>query len=162
MGSFEVKDGNSIEEVEDAIHHARINTTKPSLVIVNTTIGYGSPNKAGKSSSHGSPLGLEEIKRTKEAFGWTDTETFYVSQEVKDFMKGLIDKREIERFMWEETYAEYAQKYPDKAKAWTEWHEFELPTGLEADPQIWKLVQNDDATRNKRWNNYELLNPLPS
>jgi len=145
---FEVKDGNSIEEVEDAIHHARINTTKPSLVIVNTTIGYGSPNKAGKSSSHGSPLGLEEIKRTKEAFGWTDTETFYVSQEVKDFMKGLIDKREIERFMWEETYAEYAQKYPDKAKAWTEWHEFELPPGLEADPQIWKLVQNDDATRN--------------
>lgn len=145
---FHVADGNAIGALEDALRIARIDTTKPSMIIVNTTIGYGSPNKAGKSASHGSPLGDEEVRLTKSAFGWEDTEPFFVSDEVREYMKELIDKREIERFMWEEMFEEYAKKHPEKAKQWTQWHEFEIPEGLESDPQIWNLVQKDDATRN--------------
>lgn len=77
-----VEDGNNIEELTAAIEKARQNEKKPTLIEVKTTIGFGSPNRAGTSGVHGAPLGKEESKLTKEAYAWTYEEDFYVPSEV--------------------------------------------------------------------------------
>lgn len=120
-----IENGNSDVEVHDAIKRARVDTSKPTMIIAPTTIGYGSPNKAGKSSVHGSPLGKEEIALTKKAFNWDEYESFYVSEEVSDYMKEIIDKREIERFLWEERLEDYIVKYPEKGELLKKWIDFE-------------------------------------
>ena len=73
-----VEDGNDLNEISKAIEEAKQDTLRPTLIEVRTVIGYGSPNKAGKSASHGAPLGAEEIKLTKEAYNWTFEEDFHV------------------------------------------------------------------------------------
>ncbi len=120
-----IENGNSYEEVHEAIKVARVDTSKPTMIIAPTTIGYGSPNKAGKSSVHGSPLGAEEMTLTKKAFNWQDNDPFYVSEEVADHMKEVIDKREIERFLWEEKLEEYMVQNPDKGDLLKKWIDFE-------------------------------------
>ncbi len=142
-----VQDGNDVKSIEDAIGMARVDTTKPTLIIVSTTIGYGSPNQAGKSSVHGSPLGDAEIKLMKEMHGWHDCDPFYISEDVNEFMKELIDKREIERFIWEEEFEKYAEKFPEKAKKWEQWHEYEEVDAFEPDSELWEMIDKDDATR---------------
>lgn len=77
-----VEDGNNIAELTAAIEKARQNDKKPTLIEVKTTIGFGSPNRAGTSGVHGAPLGQEESKLTKEAYAWTFEEDFYVPEEV--------------------------------------------------------------------------------
>jgi transketolase len=120
-----IESGNDYDEVYDAIKTARVDTSKPTMIIAPTTIGYGSPNKAGKSSVHGSPLGAEEMALTKKAFNWDEYEPFHVSEEVSDYMKEIIDKREIERFMWEERLEDYIVKNPDKGELLKKWLDFE-------------------------------------
>lgn len=120
-----IENGNSMAEVHEAIKTARVDTSKPTMIIAPTTIGYGSPNKAGKSSVHGSPLGGEEITLMKKAFNWEENQPFYVSDEVTEHMKGIIDKREIERFLWEERLEEYMVKYPDKSEVLKKWMDYE-------------------------------------
>lgn len=67
---IEVADGNDIQAINTAIASAKADTSHPSLLIIKTIIGYGSPNKAGTSKAHGSPLGADEITLTKQAYGW--------------------------------------------------------------------------------------------
>lgn len=98
-----VHDGNDLEGISSAIEKkARIDTTKPTLIKVKNVIGYGSPNKAGTSGVHGAPLGEDELRLTKELMGWDPDEEFVIPEDVSEHMKSVIDKREIERFMWEE------------------------------------------------------------
>lgn len=78
----EVADGNDMDAIAAAIAEAKA-SHKPTLIQVNTQIGFGSPNKQGKASAHGEPLGDEEIKLTKENLGWPYTESFFVPEEVK-------------------------------------------------------------------------------
>ena len=65
-----IEDGNDLGAIENAIRAAQLETERPSLILVHTHIGYGSPNKQDKCSAHGSPLGVDEVKRTKENLGW--------------------------------------------------------------------------------------------
>src|SRR5690606_25754949 len=67
---FHVDDGNNVKALDEAISVAKDMSDKPSIIIIKTVIGYGSPNKAGTSKAHGSPLGKDEVKLTKEALGW--------------------------------------------------------------------------------------------
>lgn len=85
-----VKDGNNIDEVTSAIEKAKQSTDKPTLIEVKTTIGFGSPNRAGTSGVHGAPLGSEEAKLTKEAYSWTFEEDFHVPSEVYDHFKTAV------------------------------------------------------------------------
>ncbi|WP_423059556.1 hypothetical protein [Bacillus safensis] len=85
-----VKDGNNIEEVTAAIEKAKQSTDRPTLIEVKTTIGFGSPNRAGTSGVHGAPLGSEEAKLTKEAYSWTFEEDFHVPSEVYDHFKEAV------------------------------------------------------------------------
>lgn len=145
---LDVIDGNDPEEISAAINQARLSSTKPTLIKCKTIIGYGSPNNAGKSKAHGSPLGNEELRHTKELMGWDPNQNFFIPEEVTEHMKSVIDKREINRFLWEEKMEEYFEKYPEKEKMWKEWHDYELPLDLLDDNKMWADLKAEDATRN--------------
>lgn len=144
---FRIEDGNSIEAIAAALQKARIDTAKPSLLIINTTIGYGSPNKGGHASAHGAPLGAAEVRQAKKLFGWEEYPDFYVPEEVADTMKEIIDQREIDRFMWEEKFEDYQEKYPDKAAKWVRWHDFEAPDMGDTGSELWSRFKKPEATR---------------
>lgn len=123
-----VEDGNNIAELTAAIEKARQNDKKPTLIEVKTTIGFGSPNRAGTSGVHGAPLGLEESKLTKEAYAWTFEEDFYVPEEVyahfNEAVKEAGAKKEQE---WNEQFAAYKEKYPELAEQLSLGMKGELP-----------------------------------
>ncbi|KKB42464.1 transketolase [Bacillus thermotolerans] len=109
-----VEDGNDMEEISRAIEEAQKDTSRPTLIEVKTIIGYGSPNKSGKSDVHGAPLGEDEMKLTKEYYQWTFEEDFYVPEEVYGRFEELIVQkgREAEE-KWNNLFKEYQQKYPE-------------------------------------------------
>ncbi|MCY7945466.1 transketolase [Bacillus atrophaeus] len=112
-----VEDGNNIEELTAALEKARQNEKKPTLIEVKTTIGFGSPNRAGTSGVHGAPLGSEESKLTKEAYAWTYEEDFYVPSEVYDHFKQTVkDAGEKKEEEWNELFDKYKEIYPELAE----------------------------------------------
>ncbi|GAA5415992.1 transketolase [Paraliobacillus ryukyuensis] len=112
-----VEDGNSIEELSQAIELAQANEDQPTLIEVKTTIGFGSPNKSGSSSSHGSPLGVDEAKLTKTYYQWTFDEDFYVPEEVYDHFEEVVkSKGERNEAKWEEKFRKYKSNYPELAR----------------------------------------------
>lgn len=108
-------DGMSVEEVNQALIEAKADD-RPSLILARTTIGFGSPNKAGTSKVHGSPLGPDEVKLTKEALGIPLEPDFYVAEEALSEYRSAIEKGSVEEQDWESRFSAYAQVYPAEAK----------------------------------------------
>lgn len=112
-----VEDGNDVEEISNALELAKADLTKPALIEIKTTIGFGSPNKAGKSVSHGSPLGSEEAKLTKQALQWAHDTPFYVPEEVYAHFHAKVVQSGIQQEKaWQELWDQYVLAYPDLAK----------------------------------------------
>jgi len=141
-----VEDGNDTEAIAKAIEEAKSVLDKPSLIEVKTVIGYGSPNKAGKPSAHGAPLGADEITLTKKNLGWPYEEEFFVPDEVKaeiaEIKKGLAKKEE----QWNQLFAQYKDKYPELAEKWEKWQENDFAKALYDDEDFWSYSE-DKATR---------------
>ena len=134
-----VEDGNDLNEISKAIEQAQQELDKPTLIEVRTTIGYGSPNKAGKSASHGSPLGAEEIKLTKEAYNWTFEEDFYVPEEVYEhFKKTVKEAGQAKENEWNELVAAYSKEYPELGKQFQTAISGELPEGWDKDIPVYE------------------------
>lgn len=133
-----VEDGNNIEEIAAAIAEAQKELNRPTLIEVKTTIGYGSPSKAGTSDVHGAPLGADELKRTKEAYKWTFEEDFYVPEEVYAHFRQVVQeagaKKETE---WNELFAAYKQAYPELAHQLELAIEGKLPEGWETNIPVY-------------------------
>lgn len=110
-----VADGNDLEAIDQAIRAAQEVTDRPSIILVRTHIGYGSP-KQDSTSAHGSPLGPEDVKLTKEKLGWPLTPDFLVPSEASDHFRRAVDVGKQQAAKWEEQMIIYAQKYPDLAK----------------------------------------------
>ncbi len=126
-------DGNDVDGIEACINAARAEMDRPSLIIVSTEIAYGSPHKHGSASAHGSPLGEEEVRATKEALGWPIEPDFYVPDEaLAEFRKALQRGREWED-EWNARFEEYGRRYPDDAETWRTVMAGELPAGWDAD-----------------------------
>lgn len=105
-----VADGNDIAAIDRAIKKAKKDTEHPSLICVRTTIGYGAPCKQGSCDAHGSPLGADELKKTKEALGFAADSPFYISEDVqKYFRKALSRGKKFEK-QWQEALNHYRQK----------------------------------------------------
>ena len=141
----EVKDGNDIDAIVAAIQTAK-QSDKPSLIQICTEIGFGSPNKQGKASAHGEPLGDDEIKLTKENLGWSYTEPFFVPEEVKAHIADWAAECAKKEAAWKEMFADYEKQYPELAKEYAQWHSTELPVDLLNDADFWK-DEGDIATR---------------
>jgi transketolase len=102
-----VEDANDLDALDRAIEAARAETSKPSLIVVRSHIAYGSPNKHDTAEAHGSPLGAEEIKLTKEALGYPSQEPFYVAPEALQWWRDTAGQRAAMRRDWEKLYADY-------------------------------------------------------
>ncbi|WP_042348779.1 transketolase [Bacillus massiliigorillae] len=114
---IKVNDGNDIEELSKAIEMAKQDTERPTMVEVKTVIGYGSPNRAGKSDAHGMPLGADELKLTKEAYKWTFEEDFHVPNEVyAHFESAVVEAGQDKEAEWDKKFDAYKEQYPELAQ----------------------------------------------
>ena len=140
---IKVKDANDLAALNRAIKKAKAETEKPSLIIVKSVIGYGSP-LAGKASCHGSPLGEENLAALKKELGW-DYAPFEVPEEVFKHCKKFANKgRKAER-AWKAMFAEYEKAYPELAKEYVSWKKREIPD-LKNIEELWQF-EKDDASR---------------
>ncbi len=112
----EVEDVNNLDALETALKNAQKVTDKPSIIITHTHIGFGSPNKQDTSHAHGSPLGPEEVKLTKENLGWPLEPEFLIPNKVNEFFKKVGIKGKEEEDNWNKLFAKYEEKYPADAK----------------------------------------------
>jgi len=111
-----VEDGNDIKQIRNAIKEAQANKEQPTLIEVRTVIGYGSPNKSASAASHGAPLGVDEVKLTKEFYEWTHDD-FHVPEEVyADFNEKIVKNGSNKEAEWNELLSSYKEKYPELAK----------------------------------------------
>ena len=130
---LQVKDGDTdLDGIAKAIEEAKGVTDKPSLLVVTTTIGYGSPNRAGTAKAHGSPLGDEEIKLTKEALGWPQEPTFHVPEDVYKHFQQAAQRGATAEQEWNQRLQAYEQAYPAEAAEFKRIMAGELPQGWKA------------------------------
>ena len=108
-----VEDGNNLQSIERAILAAQVETARPSLILVRTHIGYGSPKKQDSFESHGSPLGVEEVKATKQNLGWPLDPPFYVPEEALIHFRQALDAGSKAETDWSERFAEYSKTFPE-------------------------------------------------
>nr|MCU0474665.1 transketolase [Anaerolineae bacterium] len=127
-----VRDGNNVDEVDAAIKAAHAQTDQPTFIIVKTVIGYGSPNKAGSSKAHGSPLGADEVALTKQAYGWS-AEPFAVPGDVIEHFRTALDEGAELQDAWQAKFEAWRTAFPDLAAEWDALHRGELPSGWDAD-----------------------------
>ncbi|MDR4945687.1 transketolase [Neobacillus cucumis] len=107
-----VEDGNNVADIEKAIALAKQNTDQPTLIEIRTIIGYGSPKVAGTNKAHGNPLGAEEAKATKQAYGWNYEEDFLVPEEVKAHFAEIKQRGIRKEEQWNELFRSYKEAYP--------------------------------------------------
>lgn len=122
---IEAVDGHDGEALVAAITEAKQNTHQPTLICCKTSIGFGSPNKAGTASSHGSPLGVDEVKLTREQLNWTEAP--FVIPEVDKAEWDCKEKGAAKENSWRQRFAEYSQKFPDLASEFERRMAGELP-----------------------------------
>jgi transketolase len=140
-----VEDGNDLQEISNAIELAK-SDDRPTLIEVKTVIGYGSPNKSGKSASHGAPLGEDEVKMTKEAYKWTFEQDFHVPDEVREHYKALAAEGEKKEAAWNQKFAEYKKANPELAAQLETAIKGDLPEGWDKDVPVYE-VGDSAATR---------------
>ena len=121
-----------LEAIDRALQAAKAEATRPSLVMVRTTIGYGSPNKAGKSEAHGSPLGAEEVKLTKKNLGWDPDKQFELPAQAVTHFRTAIERGAQAEATWQKRFDAWAAANPDLAKEWHLALRGELPLGWES------------------------------
>lgn len=126
-------DGHDHNQIRAAITAAQRETTKPSMIICRTTIGYGAPNKAGKASAHGAPLGADEMKLTKQALGWPESPTFLVPDDVRAHFNTIIDSKLAAAKAWQVQFTQWQEQNPDKARLWDALCSQKTPPTLLAD-----------------------------
>jgi transketolase len=125
-----VGDANDIDRIERAFEVFRKTTGRPTFIVLDSHIGYGSPNKQDTPEAHGEPLGDDEIRLTKRSYGWPEDSKFLVPDGVYDcFQAGVAARGAQSRSQWTEIFAAYRAKYPDLAHEIDLMQRRELPTG---------------------------------
>jgi len=125
-------EGMSVDAIAAAIRQARSDRQHPSLIICNTTIGFGSPNKAGTSHAHGEPLGKEETLLAKQKLGWTYPEPFTVPDDVLKHFRTSVEKGTQLESDWKRLFDSYAKAYPAEARQFNIDIKGELPAGWDS------------------------------
>jgi transketolase len=130
-------DGHDRAAIAQAINQAQEEAERPSLIICRTHIGFGSPNKQDSSKAHGEPLGLDEVRLTKESLGWpTDAQFLIPDEALVQFRKALELGSQLQTD-WDAKFAQYADNYPDLAAEWQRRFRGQLPENwAQAIPQF--------------------------
>lgn len=145
---IDVADGNDIDAIAKAIEQAKEETTKPSLIVVHTTIGYGSPALAGTPDVHGAPLGVENVKIMKETLGLPADKDFYVEEDIYEYMKSVIAKGEEAEAAWNVEWKAYEAAYPELAKELMARLEGNIDLRFMDEEAFWSFADKPNATRN--------------
>jgi len=125
-----VADANDLEMLARAFETFQKTTDRPTLIVVDSHIGYGSPHKQDSNASHGEPLGEDEVRLVKKFYGWPEDAKFLVPEGVREHFRDGIGKRGHDaRMQWAKMFAEYSQKYPDLAERLHRMQRRELPDG---------------------------------
>jgi transketolase len=139
-------DGNDVEAIAAAITEARASDL-PSLIICTTTIGYGSPNKAGSHEVHGSPLGAEEVRLTRQNLGWPQEPEFYIPDEALAHFRRAVDEGARREAEWNDRLASYRAANPARADEFARMMAGDLPPGWDAGMPVFTPADGAIATR---------------
>ena len=129
-----VEDGDrDLEAIDRALAEARADLARPTLIYIHTTIGYGSPKKAGTSGAHGSPLGPDEVAATKRALGWDPAHVLHVPEQVRAHVRAAADRAREARVGWDRVMASYRAEHPELASELERCLAGELPADWDVD-----------------------------
>jgi transketolase len=126
------KDANDVPGLESAIRSAEKETAKPTLIVLDSHIAWGSPNKVDKASAHGEPLGEEEIRLTKKFYGWPEDAKFLVPDDVRAHMDCRERGKKLEA-AWQASFAAFKKAYPELAEQFEMLQKRELPAGWDSE-----------------------------
>src|ERR1700678_1652000 len=143
-----VADANDLEMLARAFQTFKKTTDRPTLIVVDSHIGYGSPHKQDTNAAHGEPLGEEEVRLVKKFYGWPEDAKFLVPQGVREHFKDGVGKRGHEaRAQWSKMFAGYSQKYPELADHLRRMQRRELPDGWDKNLPTFPADAKGVATR---------------
>lgn len=158
-----VEDGNDVEAIARALGAARNETMRPSLILVRTHLGFGSPNKQDSYEAHGSPLGVEEVRLTKQNLGWPVEPPFHIPAEALAHFREALERGERAEGEWREQFSRYAATYPELAREFQECMSGGLPAGWDADIPVFPADSKGMKTRVAAGKVMNLIAPrLPS
>ena len=142
-----VPDGNDTQDVARAIQEARAEDRRPSLILAHTHIGYGSPHKQDNFSSHGNPLGEDELQATKKALGWPTMDKFYLPQDAVDYFRQAISSGTSAEEEWRRKFDAYQKAFPNEAAEFQQIMSGNLPENWSAELPKWNPTDKPIATR---------------
>ncbi len=137
----------SLERLESATHAAIAESQRPSLIVIRSHIGFGSPHKQDTSAAHGSPLGEEEVRLTKEAYGWDPDKHFFVPEEALEHFRGCVERGAELESQWQAKFDAYAQEHPELASPLQRMIRGKLPSGWDAEVPRFHASGTMTATR---------------
>ena len=142
-----VTEGNDTQAIAGAIQEARREQRRPSLILVHTHIGYGSPKKQDNFSAHGNPLGEEELQAAKTALGWPTMDKFYLPQPAVDRFRQALPKGAEAQSKWRKKLEDYKKEFPKEAAEFEQIVSGKLPENWAADLPKWKPADKPMSTR---------------
>ncbi len=142
-----IERGNDTEEIAKALEAARAETRRPSLILVHTHIGYGSPKKQDTFEAHGNPLGDEELQAAKKALGWGSMDKFYLPDDSVKFFRQVGEKGTKEQKDWQSRLDSYKKAFPKEAAELEQMLSGKLPGDWQTDLPKWKPEDKPIATR---------------
>ena len=143
-----VEDANNLDEIARGFDNFQEEQERPTLIIVDSHIGYGAPHKQDTAEAHGEPLGDEEVRETKRFYGWPEDAEFLVPDGVQDRFAEVMGKRGAElRGKWDELFESYRGNEPENAAHLEEMQRRELPEGWDAELPIFEPDEKGMATR---------------
>jgi transketolase len=143
-----VADANDLAAIKNAFTAAHNTADKPTLIIVRSVIAYGAPNKANTHEAHGAPLGEDEIKLTKRAYGWPEDQKFVVPDEVREhYRAGVVRRGREAHAAWDAQFKQYKLTHPESAAEWELMRSGKLPADWDADIPSFPADAKGMATR---------------
>ncbi|HCC57617.1 MAG TPA: transketolase [Solibacterales bacterium] len=142
-----VAEGNDTAEVARAIEEAQRETGRPSLILVRTHIGYGSPKKQDTFGAHGNPLGEEELEATKKALGWPTNDKFFLPEDAVKHLREAVGKGKAAQNDWQSRFNAYKQAFPKEAAEFEQIMSGKLPQDFASELPQWKPMDKPMATR---------------
>ena len=144
----EVKDANDLGQLKTAYNNFLSTNDRPTLIVVDSHIGYGSPHKQDSNASHGEPLGEEEVRLVKKFYGWPEDAHFLVPDGVlENFRDGIGKRGREEHAKWNKLFEQYSKQFPDLAKQIDQMQKRELPEGWDKDLPVFPPDPKGVATR---------------